>query len=286
MKILITGGYGQLGLALKEVLAKETIFLTDTDNMDITEPTQIEQALSDFRPTHLIHGAAMTNVDGCEENPETAYKVNAEGTKNLADACKKYNCQMIYVSTDYVFSGTKKAPYTEEDAPNPQSVYGRTKLEGEKSVLDLTDAYIVRTSWVYGEGKNFVRTMLALSDKMTEIRVVNDQFGRPTAALDLAQAIFHFIINQPEAGLYNVTGSGPIISWADFASEIFKLAGKKTKVIGISTEEYLSQSPNKKIAPRPAHSSLDLSKAETARLPLPLWQDSLREELRKGKPKV
>ncbi|MEI7690488.1 MAG: dTDP-4-dehydrorhamnose reductase [bacterium] len=278
-KILITGGNGQLGLALKDVLAKEEILLTDTDNMDITSPDQIEKIFSDFKPTHLVHGAAMTNVDGCEENPDIAQKVNAEGTKNLAEACNKHKCQMIYVSTDYVFDGTKQEPYTEENKTNPQSVYGKTKLDGEKYTLELPDSYVVRTSWVYGEGKNFVRTMLTLSEKMDEIRVVNDQFGRPTYAPDLAQAIYDIIQKQPESGIYNVTGDGSIISWADFAKEIFKIAGKKTKVVGISTDEYLSQYPDKKIAPRPSYSFLGLSKTKNNDMPLELWNSSLRKEL-------
>jgi dTDP-4-dehydrorhamnose reductase len=281
-KILITGGNGQLGLALKDVLTKEKILLTDTDNMDITEPSQIERIFTDFKPTHLIHGAAMTNVDGCEENPEMAHKVNAEGTKNLAEACKKHNCQMMYVSTDYVFDGKKQEPYTEEDEPNPQSVYGKTKLEGEKYTLELTDSYVVRTSWVYGEGKNFVRTMLALSEKMDEVRVVNDQFGRPTYAPDLARVIYDVIKKNPMTGIYNVTGDGSVISWADFAREIFKIANKKTKVIGISTEEYLSQYPGKKIAPRPEFSSLDLEKIKKI-TSLENWSSSLDKYVSKEK---
>ncbi|MFA5197269.1 MAG: dTDP-4-dehydrorhamnose reductase [Patescibacteria group bacterium] len=281
-KILITGGNGQLGLALKDVLAKEEILLTDTDNMDITEPSQIERIFADFKPTHLIHGAAMTNVDGCEENPELAQKVNADGTKKLAEACKKHKCRMIYVSTDYVFDGKKQESYTEKDKTNPQSVYGKTKLDGEKHTLELPNSYVVRTSWVYGEGKNFVRTMLALSEKMEEVRVVNDQFGRPTYAPDLARAIYDIIQKNPMTGIYNVTGDGSVISWADFAREIFKIASKKTKVVGISTEEYLSQYPDKKIALRPEYSSLDLEKIKKI-TSLENWPSSLDKYVSKEK---
>ena len=279
-KILVTGGNGQLGLALKGVLVKEETFLTDTDNMDITNSDQIEKVFSDFRPTELIHGAAMTNVDGCEENPEMAEKVNAGGTRNLAKSCQKHQCQMIYISTDYVFDGIKKEPYREGNKTNPQSIYGKTKLEGEKYTLDLPSSYVVRTSWVYGEGKNFVRTMLALSEKMAELRVVNDQFGRPTSALDLARAIYDIIQKQPEPGIYNITGDGPIISWADFAREIFKVANKETKVTGISTEEYLAQYIDKKIAPRPMHSSLELYKISNI-AKINNWPSSLEKYLRK-----
>lgn len=279
MRILITGGNGQLGLALKEILKNEEILLTDTDNMDITDTDQVEKIFSDFRPTHLIHGAALTNVDGCEESPELAQRINTEGTKNLADSCRKYDCQMVYISTDYVFDGTKKEPYTENDKPNPQSVYGRTKLGGEKYVLDFPNSYIVRTQWVYGEGKNFVRTMLILSEKMNEIKVVKDQFGRPTYALDLAQALYDIIQKQPEFGIYHVTGDGLVISWADFTKEIFKIMDKKTKVIGISTKEYLAQYPDKKIASRPKYSVLDLSKSKEAGLHLVDWDQALKRYL-------
>jgi len=258
-KILVTGANGQLGKALQEVLKNEEVLFTDVEEMDITDKQATEDVFNTFKPTILIHGAAYTDVDGCEENPELARKINANGTESLAEACKKHNCQMIYISTDYVFDGTKKEPYLEEDKTNPQSVYGKTKLEGEKYALGLKNSYIVRTSWIYGEGKNFVRTMLALSEKMDEIKVVNDQFGRPTYALDLAKAIYDIIKKQPEPGIYNVTGDGRLISWADFAQEIFKITGRKTKVVGISTEEYLSQYPDKKIAPRPAYSVLNLS---------------------------
>lgn len=284
-KILVTGGYGQLGTALKEVLKKEEVLLTDVDTMDITSAEQVEKIFTDFKPEWLVHGAALTNVDGCEENPELADKINHLGTKVLADACKKFNCKMIYISTDYVFDGMKGSPYTEEDKPNPQSIYGETKLAGEKAVQKISGGYILRTSWVYGEGNNFARTMLKLSEKMDEIKVVNDQFGRPTYAPDLAKAIYDVIKKDPlsvvlaQAGIYNVTGDGDVISWADFAEEIFKVAGKKTKVIGISTEEYFAGNKDKKIASRPAYSALDLTKSRKTGLFLTNWRPSLLEYL-------
>ena len=233
MRILVTGGHGQLGTALEEVLKNEETLFTDTDNMDITDKNQVEKTFVEFKPEILIHGAALTNVDGCEENADLAYKINAEGTANLADECEKNNCLMIYISTDYVFDGTKKTPYVETDEPNPINEYGKNKLGGEKAVEKLDNYYILRTSWVYGGGHNFVRTMIELAKKMDEIKVVNDQFGRPTYALDLAKAIYDVIKNRPKVGIYNVTGDGEIISWAEFAEEIFKIAGFKTKVTGI-----------------------------------------------------
>lgn len=285
MKILVTGGYGQLGTALKEVLKNEEVLLTDTDSMDITESGQVEKVFEEFKPDWLVHGAALTNVDGCEETPELADKINHIGTKILAQQCKKSGVKMIYISTDYVFDGTKDSPYTEEDEPNPKSVYGSTKLDGEKAASDTVNAYILRTSWVYGEGNNFVRTMLKLSEKMDEIKVVNDQFGRPTYAPDLAKAIYDVIKKEPtpvipaQAGIYNVTGDGDIISWADFAEEIFKIADKDTKVKGISTEEYFAGNSGKKIAPRPAYSALDLTKSKEAGISLTDWQVSLKSYL-------
>ena len=294
-KVLITGGYGQLGTALKEVLEDEEILLTDTDSMDITNAGQVEKVFNEFRPDWLMHGAALTNVDGCEENPELADKVNRLGTKILAEACKKNGVKMIYISTDYIFDGTKGSPYTEDDEPSPKSEYGSTKLAGEKAAKEIANSYILRTSWVYGEGNNFVRTMLKLSEKMDEIKIVNDQFGRPTYALDLAKAIRDVIKKSPPlpviparqrsgkhpAGIYNVTGDGKIISWADFAAEIFEIARKNTKVIGISTEEYFSGNKDKKIAPRPAYSALDLTKSKQAGLSLRDWRDALAEYLSK-----
>lgn len=289
-KILITGGYGQLGTALRQIMSNEEILSTDTDTMDIINTAQIECVFTDFKPEFIVHGAAYTNVDGCEENPELAEKVNAIGTQNLVEACAKIGIPMIYISTDYVFDGTATQPIPEEATPNPLSVYGKTKLAGEKAVLSLPSGYVLRTSWVYGEGKNFVRTMLSLSEKMDEIKVVNDQFGRPTYALDLARAIYNVISYGVIPGhkpgthpilpdIYNVTGDGDIISWADFAAEIFKIAGKSTKVIGITTREYLFDNQDRKIAPRPMYSALNLEKSHKAKIFTQDWSVALRQYL-------
>lgn len=279
MRILITGGNGQLGNALKEVLKKEEALFTDSDDMDITKPDQIEKVFNDFKPEYLVHGAAYTSVDGCEENPEFAEKVNAQGSKNLAEACKKHDVKMIYISTDYVFDGTKKEPYLPEDQTGPQSVYGKTKLAGEVATRDIANGYVLRTSWVYGEGNNFVRTMLNLSEKMDELSIVNDQLGRSTYALDLAKAIYDVIIKSLAVGIYHVTGDGPIISWADFAEEIFKIADRGTKVKKVTTEEYLSDKKDKKTAPRPAYSVLDLKKSKEVGLYIANWKVSLKQYL-------
>jgi dTDP-4-dehydrorhamnose reductase len=277
-KILITGGNGQLGRALQKVLKDEEALFTDVEEMDFTNKKMVEKVFSEFKSEWLVHGGACTNVDGCEEDPELAKKVNQTGTEILAEACKKHNVRMIYISTDYVFDGKKREPYTEDDQTNPQSVYGETKLAGEKAVLKLPKSYVLRTSWVYGEGKNFVKTMLALSEKMDEIKVVNDQFGRPTYAEDLADAIYAAINTPPISGVYNVSNCGEIISWADFAYKIFEFKGINTKVTGISTDEYLSQYGGKKIAKRPGYSAFDLKKAKSFYLPVE-WKTSLRDYL-------
>lgn len=280
MKILITGGYGQLGTALKEVLKDEEILLTDSDSMDITDSSQAGKVFADFKPEWLIHGAAYTNVDGCEENPELADKVNHLGTKILAEACKKHGCRMVYISTDYVFDGTKGSLYTEEDKPNPMSVYGKTKLDGEKAVQEICGGYILRTSWVYGEGNNFVRAILKLSERMDEIKVVNDQFSRPTYAGDLAGAIYDVVKKEPEIGVYNITGDGKVTSLADFAKEILKVADKGTKVIEVSTKEYYKGVQDKKIAHRPAYSALDLTKSKKAGIHFFSWTQAIKKYLR------
>jgi dTDP-4-dehydrorhamnose reductase len=279
MKILITGGNGQLGTALQEVIKDEELLPTDTDTMDITNADQIEKVFTEFKPDFLVHGAAFTNVDGCEEDQSIAEKVNAKGTENLAEACTKHNVKMIYISTDYVFDGTKTEPYFPDDQPSPQNIYGETKLKGEEATKKAPNWWILRTSWVYGEGKNFVKTMLMLSEKMDEIKVVSDQVGRPTWANDLARAIYDVIKKQPEKGIYHVTGDGPIISWADFAKKIFELSDKKTKVTPITTEEYLSDKQDRKIAKRPAFSGLDLEKAKSNSIYVANWEESLRKYL-------
>ncbi len=281
MNIIVTGSNGQLGHAIREVLTNHEVLYTDTDNVDITKPEQIEEVFNNFKPEFLIHGAAYTNVDGCEEEVELAEMVNTRGTENLAQECKKINIPMVYVSTDYVFDGTSKKPYKEEEKPNPQSVYGRTKLGGEEAVRRISKWYIVRTSWVYGEGNNFIRTMISLSEKMDELSIVNDQVGRPTNATDLAKALKDIIEKRPEYGIYHIQNDGPEISWAEFAKKIFELANKDTKVKEITTEEYLSDKQDKKIAKRPAYSVLNLEKSKNAGLFIEVWQKSLQKYISK-----
>ena len=285
VKILVTGGNGQLGTALKEVLASEQVLYTDTDNMEITDPAQIASVFAEFKPEFLVHAAAYTNVDGCEQNPDLSLAVNAKGTENLAVACREAGIPMIFISSDYVFDGTATEPIPEDAPTNPINVYGKHKLQGEQAVLALENSYVLRTSWVFGEGHNFVRTMLSLADKMSELKIVSDQYGRPTYAPDLALAIYDVILGvipgrkpgtQPIfPGIYNVSGDGDIVSWADFTREIFKIAGKNTKVIDITTAEYLSDKRDKLIAPRPAYSAFDLSKSLASGITINDWKKSL-----------
>jgi dTDP-4-dehydrorhamnose reductase len=279
MKILVTGGYGQLGTALSEVLREHEVRLTDTDTMDITNPIQISAIFAEFEPEVLVHGAAYTNVDGCEQNPVLAEAVNAQGTRNLAEACREHGVAMVYISTDYVFDGTKATPYLPEDEPNPISTYGRSKLKGEQEAASVPSHWILRTSWVYGIGKNFLQTMLGLAENHDELTVVGDQVGRPTWATDLALAIKDVAEKKPEYGIYHVTGDGPLTSWAEFATKIFEIRELPTKVRAVTTADYFGGKEEGSYAPRPLYSALDLSKSREAGLHLADWEESLRQYL-------
>jgi dTDP-4-dehydrorhamnose reductase len=282
-RILVTGSKGQLGHALKSVLADEEALFTDLEEMDITNFDQVEAVFSEFKPEFLVHGAAYTNVDGAEIDTETAEKVNATGTKNLAEACRKHGTKLIYISTDYVFDGSGDKPYLHDDQTNPKTVYGKTKLGGEGAVKDVPKWWILRTSWLYGEGGNFVRTMLNLAKENQSLKITGDQYGRPTSADDLAKAILNVIKKQPEIGIYHVTGDGPIVSWAEFAQKIFDLSNLKVAVTGRTTEDYVSEKEKegKRIAPRPKYSALDLEKTKAAGLYVSDWEKSLRKYLEK-----
>jgi len=252
--IFITGISGQLGIALKEVLKGYNIRGCGIEDSDISKPLETIDLISDFHPDLVIHAAAYTDVDGCEMNPDLAYKVNAYGTRNVALACQKCEVPMVYISTDYIFDGRKRSPYIEYDEPNPLSVYGRSKLVGERIVSSLLNRYyIVRTSWLFGKGRNFVRTILRLASERDELSVVNDQIGCPTYALDLAKTISE-IIKTDLWGVYHASNNDRA-SWFEFACAILEyagieketFAGNKTqgkkvsfqgvKVIPITTEE-------------------------------------------------
>lgn len=280
-RIVITGACGQLGRALNQVLKDRTdltIINTTTREptaycpiiLDITNSVAVMNLIQELKPEVIINCAAHTGVDLCESDQERAYRINAIGPKNLAVAAEALEAKLIHVSTDYVFDGESEVPYREEDKTNPQSVYGSTKLAGEEFVRTLCENYnIIRTAWLYGEGKNFVKTMLALSEKNNEIRVVNDQYGSPTSALSLARAIT-FLMDTDGPGIYHGTCEGSA-TWYEFAVEIFRLAGKEVTVLPITTEEY------KTPAKRPKYSVLKNNNLKEAGYTLPFWKDALKE---------
>lgn len=278
MKILITGAKGMMGSDLMKVISqkKEYNLIGATRNdFDITDYSQTLQFLKDKRPDIVIHAAAYTKVDDCESHSETAYKVNETGTKNIASGCKDINAKLICISTDYIFNGRKNTPYLENDMPEPLSVYGDSKLKGEKAVQDiLNDFIIVRTSWLFGRnGNNFISAILKQAEKTKTIKVVNDQTGSPTYTIDLSHAI-EKLISCNAKGIFNITNSGEC-SWYQFAKKILELAGiKGVDVVPITSEEL------KRPARRPAYSILDCSKFKSVtNYNMRHWEESLKDYL-------
>lgn len=226
MRVVVTGSAGQLGVALQAELCEHELLLLDLPDHDITDHKQTQQLICDFGPETVIHGAAFTNVDACERQPELAYRVNALGTQNVALACQRSDAAMVYVSTDYVFGGAQEEPYWEWDATNPQSVYARSKLAGEHCTQALLHRfYIVRTAWLYNRGgNNFVEKVLQLAEERDELHFVTDEIGSPTYAPDLAKAISE-LIRHPLYGIYHFTNSG-VCSRYEWAKAILECAGK------------------------------------------------------------
>ena len=253
-KILITGANGQLGHDLTEILKKDyNVMAVSRHEMDVVKPEEVVATFTLFEPNIVIHPAAYTKVDACEENPDKAFLVNAMGTQNLALACEEYGALMVYISTDYVFDGTKGKPYREYDKTNPINVYGESKLLGEEYVKQLlVRHFIIRTSWLVGKrGGNFVKTIVRLAQERTELSVVDDQLGRPTFTGDLAHAIRQ-LIETPYYGLYHVTNQGET-NWFQFAQEIVRLAGYADRV----TVKPQASTELARPAARPAYSVLD-----------------------------
>lgn len=244
MKILITGAQGMLGQDLCPILEDESYEVVETNSkmLDVCNFKKVKEVLTIEKPDVVIHCAAYTNVDKAEDEPDKAFKINAEGTENVAKICGENNILMVYISTDYVFDGKKQKPYTPDDVPNPLNVYGKTKLEGEKAVQKYCKKYyIVRTSWLYGHyGKNFVETMIALAQKSesgNELKVVDDQIGCPTWTVELSNAIADLLDEEPECGIYHICASGET-SWYNFAKEIFHQQGLKVNLKPCTTEEF------------------------------------------------
>jgi dTDP-4-dehydrorhamnose reductase len=279
-KIIVTGCNGQLGRAINKVYASETevvLINTDVAELDITNETEVLRFIENEKPYAIINCAAYTAVDKCESEEKLGYKINAIGPKNLSLAANAVGAKMLHVSTDYVFDGKKDTPYVEEDPTGPMGAYGRTKLAGEEFVKEVADKYfIVRTAWLYGDGNNFVKTMLRLSETKAELGVVRDQFGSPTSADELAKAI-KVLLDTEEYGIYHGTCEGRT-NWAEFAKMIFELAQKETIIKGITTEEYPTP------AHRPAYSVLD-NKAFRERIgyTFPEWQDALKDYMKELK---
>lgn len=269
MKILITGASGQLGTEIQrqlknggsalgpvpERLKNATVIATDVDELDITDRDATIAFVRRHQPDTIISCAAFTNVDGCETNPEGAFKVNAIGASNLAQAAERINARLIHVSTDYVFRGEGDKPLDESERVDPKSVYGKTKALGEEYVKNFCHRYfIVRTAWLYGyAGKNFVKTMVNAGKKFGKLEVVSDQLGNPTNAEDLAHHLLQLAVSH-DYGVYHCTGEG-ICSWYEFASEIIRLSGVDATVSPCTSAEYSAKHPA--AADRPAWSALE-----------------------------
>jgi len=226
MRLAITGAEGQLGRSLRQGFANQEMLLLDLPRWDITSEETIS-FLVRWAPDLVIHAAAMTDVDDCERDPESAFRVNAEGTRKVALACQRSGAAMVYVSTDYVFDGTKDEPYLESDEPNPINVYGASKLEGERQVQELLpDYYIVRTAWLYGPGgRNFVEKVLQLAEERPKLHYVFTEAGSPTYTRDLAEGISR-LVGHPQYGIYHLTNEGSCSRY-EFARKILDLGGKR-----------------------------------------------------------
>jgi len=273
MKILVTGANGQLGREIARQNQEHKLILTDFDTLDITNGDRVTSYFRTVQPEAVIHCAAYTNVDGAESDADGAFRVNVVGTQNIAAGCLEIGAKMVYVSTDYVFSGNEQGLYREFDALNPQNIYGKTKQQGEEIVRQILGRhYIVRTAWLYGDGNNFVSTMLKLAETNQKLCVVHDQIGTPTSTVDLATVIFK-LLSSHAYGTYHATCQGHC-SWYEFACEIFRLVGKEIEVLPVTTLQF------PRPAKRPIHSVLDnymlrMSIGD----PMGKWQDSLEKYL-------
>ena len=273
MRILVTGANGQLGREIARQGQEHELVLTDVDTLDITDGKSVMNFFRDIKPQAVIHCAAYTNVDGAELDVDAAFRVNVIGAQNMAAGCLETGARMVYVSTDYVFDGQTNTLYREFDVVNPQTVYGRTKWQGEEMVRQILGRhYIVRTAWLYGDGNNFVRTMLRLANEQDSLRVVDDQVGTPTSTVDLAWTIFRLLASDA-FGTYHATCQGQC-SWYEFACEIFRQAGKSVGVVPVTTAEFVRP------AKRPAYSVLDNHMLRmTVGDPMRNWNEALRDYL-------
>lgn len=281
MVVLVTGANGQLGQSLRFVAPNypelEFVFCASSD-LDISNPDNCEAVFARIKPNFCVNAAAYTAVDKAESEGARAYLINVIGAQNIAEACKKHTTILLHVSTDFVFDGSKKSPYTEEDIPNPTGVYGQTKLDGEKSIQSVFDHYyIIRTSWVYSQfGNNFMKTMLRLASERDSLSVVNDQIGTPTNAVDLAEALVRIITSgfqlpASSFGTYNFSNEGQC-SWYDFAKKIFEINGISINLQPIPTSSFPTP------AKRPQYSVLDKAKIKKVfGLEISNWEQALEK---------
>ena len=276
MKILITGAKGMLAKAVINELKGEELILTDVSDLDITNIELLREFIKKNKPQYIINCAAYTAVDKAEEQEEIAKKVNAIGPKNLAIVANEEDSTLIHISTDYVFGGDKdiEEDYSEMEEKKPNSIYGITKLEGEQEISNSCfKYYIFRTAWLYGDGNNFVRTMLKLGKEKESINVVNDQHGSPTYAVDLASIIHQAIEKQIPYGIYHATNEG-YTTWYEFTKQIFEKAGIECKVNPVTSEEFASK------AKRPKNSKLSKDKLLKEGIEIPSYEDALNRYLK------
>lgn len=269
--VLITGAAGQVGSEILALLRQRGIPVQGLDHtmMDLADLDSVRRCLEKREFTHLVHCAAYTAVDRAESEPELCRRINAEATALLAGECARRHAAMLYFSTDYVYPGEGSSPLTEDSPTGPRNVYGQTKLEGERSVSLLPRHYILRTSWIFGNGNNFVRTMLRLGRERGTVSVVCDQIGSPTYAADLAEAAA-LLLFSGLYGAYHCTNEGTC-SWLEFAQEIFRVSGIPAEVLPVRTKDYPAA------AQRPFNSRLSKDKWAAAGFPrLPAWQDALK----------
>ena len=281
MKVLITGANGMLAKSVREKLGKENeLICTDVAELDITDREAVVKKLEEIKPEYVVNCAAYTAVDKAEDNYDIAEKINADGPGNLAYGANKIGATLVHISTDYVFDGDLDVSksYVETDPVGPVTVYGKTKLHGEEQVKENTDKYyIFRTAWLYGDGNNFVRTMLKLGKTKDELNVVSDQHGSPTYAEDLANIIKEAIEKKIPFGTYHTTNQ-EFTTWYEFTKKIFELANIDCKVNPVSTEKYIEIMQIKQ-AKRPKNSQLSKDKILAQGISIPNWEDGLKRYL-------
>ena len=281
MKILITGANGMLAKSVRKRLEGNEIICTDVEDLDITNFEAVKEFVAKVKPEYIINCAAFTAVDKAETAGKIVEKINADGPRNLAKAAKENDSILVHVSTDYVFGGDLdvEKDYKEDDPKNPVTAYGITKLHGEEAIKENTDKYyIFRTAWLYGDGNNFVRTMLKLGETKDEINVVADQHGSPTYAEDLANFIGEAIEKKIPYGIYNATNEG-YTTWYDFTKAIFEYAGIICKVNPVTTEEYIEMMKVTQ-AKRPKNSQMSKEKLKSTGIEVPEWEDALKRYLK------